>query len=47
VALNFAPFPRPLPAEAAGGRIALSTHPDPDGGELGADEGRVIELPGP
>ncbi|MEO5534918.1 MAG: alpha-amylase family glycosyl hydrolase [Pseudolysinimonas sp.] len=45
VALNFAPFARPLPAEAAGGRLLLlSTHADPGEGELAADEGRIIKL---
>ena len=46
VALNFAPFPRPLPAEAAGGRLLLSTQHEPDGAELRPDEGRVIALAG-
>ncbi len=45
VALNFAPFARPLPAEAAGGRMLLSSR----GGalqptELAGDEGRIVEL---
>jgi alpha-glucosidase len=44
VALNFAPFPRALPAEAAGGRLLLSTHAQPAGDELAADEGRILEL---
>ena len=43
VALNFAPFPRPLPL-ADGGRTLLSTRAALAGDELGADEGRVIEL---
>ena len=44
VVLNFAPFPRPLPAEAAGGRPLLSTQSAPDVAELRPDEGRVIEI---
>ncbi|MEA2219361.1 MAG: alpha-glucosidase [Solirubrobacteraceae bacterium] len=44
VALNFAPFPRALPPEAAGGRLLLSTRADPDDAELAADEGRIVEL---
>ena len=44
VALNFAPFPRLLPAQAAGGRLLLSTRHEPSGAELRPDEGRVIEL---
>ena len=44
VVLNFAPFPRPLPAEAAGGRPLLSTQSAPDAAELRPDEGRVIEI---
>jgi alpha-glucosidase len=46
VALNFAPFPRPLPAQAAGGRLLLSTRQGPSGAELRPDEGRVIVLAG-
>jgi alpha-glucosidase len=41
VALNFAPFPRPLPAD---GRTLLSTHADPPPAELAGDEARIIEL---
>jgi len=44
VALNFAPFARELPAQAAGRRVLLSTHTDPDGSALAADEGRIVEL---
>ena len=44
VALNFAPFARPLPAEAAGGRTLLSTHPDAGDGTLAGDEGRIVAL---
>ncbi|HEY0343688.1 MAG TPA: DUF3459 domain-containing protein, partial [Solirubrobacteraceae bacterium] len=44
VALNFAPFPRPLPAEAEGARVLLSTHAQPPAGELAADEARVLEI---
>jgi alpha-glucosidase len=44
VALNFAPFPRALPSEAAGGRLLLSTHADPDEAALAGDEGRIVEL---
>jgi alpha-glucosidase len=46
VALNFAPFPRPLP-QAAGGQVLLSTHADASAAELGPDEGRVVALPAP
>ena len=46
VALHHAPFPRPLPAEANGGRLLLSTRHEPSGAELEPDEGRVIELAG-
>ena len=46
VTLNFAPFPRPLPAEAGGGRLLLATHHEPGGAELRPDEGRVIDSPG-
>jgi alpha-glucosidase len=46
VALNFAPFPRPLPAEAADGRLLLSTHRELAGPELRPDEGRVIGVAG-
>jgi alpha-glucosidase len=46
VTLNFAPFPRPLPAEVEGARIVLSTHGEPSSGELAPDEARVFELPG-
>ena len=46
VALNFAPYPRPLPAQAAGGRLLLSTHRDPSDAELWPDEGRVIAIAG-
>jgi alpha-glucosidase len=44
VALNFAPFPRPLPAEAEGARSLLSTHAEPRAGELAGDEARVLAL---
>ena len=44
VALNFAPFARPLPEPAAGGQLLLSTHAEPHAVELGADEGRVLAL---
>ena len=45
VALNFAPFPRPLPAEAAGGRLLLSTSDGAGGAAaLAGDEGRIIAL---
>jgi alpha-glucosidase len=47
VALNFAPFPRPLPAEADGARLLLSTEPEPHDGELAGDEARVLELSNP
>jgi alpha-glucosidase len=46
VTLNFAPFPRPLPAQAVGGRLLLATHYESNGAELRPDEGRVIELAG-
>ena len=46
VALTFAPFPRSLHAEAAGGRLLLSTRHDPSRAELRPDEGRVIALAG-
>jgi alpha-glucosidase len=46
VALNFSPFPRPLPAHAVGGRLLLSTHREPSGAELRPDEGRVVEIAG-
>ena len=44
VALNFAPFERPLPAAARGGRILLSTHASAGGDTLAGDEGRIVEL---
>ena len=44
VALNFAPFARPLPEAARGAAVLLSTHSDPPAGELAGDEGRVLEL---
>jgi alpha-glucosidase len=44
VALNFAPFPRPLPAEARSADVLLSTHAGPRAGELAGDEARVFEL---
>ncbi|HWF36747.1 MAG TPA: alpha-amylase family glycosyl hydrolase [Solirubrobacteraceae bacterium] len=44
VALNFAPFPRPLPAEAEGARGLLSTEAEPRAGELAGDEARILEL---
>ena len=44
VALNFAPFPRPLPVQAHGGRVLLSTHTTTGGDALAADEGRIVEL---
>jgi alpha-glucosidase len=44
VALNFAPFPRPLPAEAEGARVLLSTHTEPPTGELADDEARIFAL---
>jgi alpha-glucosidase len=44
VALNFAPFPRPLPAEADGARLLLSTGAGPPDGELAGDEACVFEL---
>jgi alpha-glucosidase len=43
-ALNFAPFPRPLPGEAEEAGILLSTHAEPHVGELAGDEARVVEL---
>jgi alpha-glucosidase len=44
VALNFAPFPRALPAEAEGARPLLSTRAEPHAEELAGDEARVFEL---
>ena len=44
VALNFAPLPRPLPRQATGGRLLLSTRHDAGGSELRPDEGQVIEI---
>jgi alpha-glucosidase len=44
VALNFAPFPRPIPAEAAGAPVLLSTHADPAPGELAGDEARIFAV---
>jgi alpha-glucosidase len=44
VALNFAPFPRLLPAEAEGARVLLSTHAEPRAGELAGDEARMLAL---
>jgi alpha-glucosidase len=48
VALNFAPFPRPLPAEAEaeGAHVLLSTHDEPRPGELAGDEARVFGFDG-
>jgi alpha-glucosidase len=44
VALNFAPFPRPLPDEAEGARVLLSTVSEPSAGELGGDDARILAL---
>jgi alpha-glucosidase len=44
VALNFAPFPRALPGEAADGRMLLSTHAMTGETMLAGDEGRVLAL---
>ncbi|HWE11302.1 MAG TPA: alpha-amylase family glycosyl hydrolase [Solirubrobacteraceae bacterium] len=44
MALNFAPFPRPLPPEARGGRILLSTHAEPHASELAGDEARILAI---
>jgi alpha-glucosidase len=44
VALNFAPFPRLLPAEAEGARVLFSTHAEPRAGELAGDEARMLAL---
>jgi hypothetical protein len=44
VVCNFAPFGRPLPAQAAGARVLLSTHAEPDPGALAGDEARVLAL---
>jgi alpha-glucosidase len=44
VALNFAPFPRPLPEEAGNARGLLSTAADPPAGELAGDEARILQL---
>ena len=44
VALNFAPFPRPLPAEAAGGRTLLSSRSVADDSALAGDEGRIVAI---
>ena len=44
VALNFAPFPRALPGEAAGARVLLSTRADPGEAALAADEGRILAI---
>ncbi|HEV2785288.1 MAG TPA: alpha-amylase family glycosyl hydrolase [Solirubrobacteraceae bacterium] len=44
VALNFAPFARPLPAEGRGGRLLLSTHEHAGEDALAGDEGRIVEL---
>jgi alpha-glucosidase len=44
IALNFAPFPRPLPDEAEGARIMLSTHAEPRAGELAGDEARTLAI---
>jgi alpha-glucosidase len=41
VAINFAPFPRALPAT---GRLLLSTHADPPADELAGDEARVVAM---
>jgi alpha-glucosidase len=44
VALNFAPFARPIPADAAGARVLLSTATEAHAGELRGDEARVFAL---
>jgi alpha-glucosidase len=44
VALNFAPFPRPLPRDAEGADIVVSTQREPRAGELAGDEARVLDL---
>jgi alpha-glucosidase len=44
VALNFAPFPRPMPHEADGARVLLSTTAEPPAGGLGGDEARILAL---
>jgi alpha-glucosidase len=44
IALNFAPFPRSLPAEAEGARLLLSTRAEPAAGELAGDEARILAL---
>ena len=44
VAVNFAPYPRPLPSEAAGGALRFSSVGDPSDAMLAADEARVIDL---
>jgi alpha-glucosidase len=44
IALNFAPFPRPLPDEADGARVLLSTVGEPPAGELAGDEARILAL---
>jgi alpha-glucosidase len=43
-ALNFAPFPRPLPPEAEGAGVLLSTHAERPDGELAGDEARLLAL---
>jgi alpha-glucosidase len=44
VALNFAPFPRPLPHEADGARVLLSTAAEPPTSELAGDEARLLAI---
>ncbi len=44
VVCNFAPFPRPLPPEAAGARLVLSTHASPEPAALAGDEARIYEI---
>ena len=44
IVLNFAPFPRALPAEAETGRVLLSTHAGPHAGTLAGDEACIFEL---
>jgi alpha-glucosidase len=44
VALNFAAFPRPLPNEAAGAHVLLSTAAEPRAGDLAGDEARILDL---
>jgi alpha-glucosidase len=45
--LNFAPFPRPMPEEAAGGRLLLSTQgAATDAAQLAPEEGRLVAIDG-